>query len=122
MLVSRPSIRFFLKDIYADRRKMDAETVALFHASANQPNARFAPAAFVGMQLNCDIRAALPALRAPLLLVWGAAARQTPAREADPIRALAPHATFALLPGGDLPHDEHPEPFNTALAGFLHHG
>ena len=118
-LVSRPSIRFFLKDIYADRTAMDEETTNLFYVSANQPNARFAPAAFVGMQLNCDIRGALPAVRCPLLLAWGSAARQTPATEAEPMRTLAPHATFAPIPGGDLPHDERPEPFNTALNQFL---
>ena len=118
-LVSRPSIRFFLKDIYADRSVMDAETTGLFHVSANQPNARYAPAAFVGMQLNCDIRKALPAVRVPLMLAWGTAARQTPAAEAVPMRALAPHATFAPIPGGDLPHDECPDPFNRALRDFL---
>lgn len=118
-LVTRRSIRFFLKDIYASRAALDDETVELFWVSANQPNARFGPAAFVGMALNHDIRQALTALPCPLLLVWGEQASQTPFREAAAVRALVPAAQFVTLPGGDLPHDEHPAGFLTALRSFL---
>lgn len=119
LLVSRFSIRTFLKDIYSDSRALDEETIELFHVSANQPGARFAPAAFVGMQLCEDIRPALPALTVPLLLVWGEQARQTPLQEAAFVRALAPRATYAAIPGGDLPHDERPEAFNPVLKRFI---
>ncbi len=119
LLVSRVSIRTFLRDIYHDPRALDQETVELFHVSANQPGARYAPAAFVGMQLSEDIRTALPALTMPLLLVWGEQARQTPIREAALVRALAPRATYAAIPGGDLPHDERPDAFNPVLRRFI---
>jgi pimeloyl-ACP methyl ester carboxylesterase len=118
-LVSRASIGFFLKDIYADPKAMTAETLELYRVTAAQPNARFAPAAFVGMSLNRDIRQALPALEVPFLLLWGSEATQTPFREAAGVRALVPAAPFVALPGGDLPHDEHPAAFNQALAEFL---
>ena len=119
LLVSRLSIRTFLRDIYSDPRALDPETIELFHVSANQPGARFAPAAFVGMQLAEDIRAALPALTVPVLLVWGEQARQTPLKEAAFVRALAPRATYAAIPGGDLPHDECPDAFNPVLRRFI---
>jgi pimeloyl-ACP methyl ester carboxylesterase len=117
-LVSKGSIRFFLKDIYSDRRMLTDEVVELYWKAAHQPNARFAPAAFVGMQLNLDIRDALRALARPLLLVWGNDAKQTPLREADAVRALRPDAPFVVLPGGDLPHEESPAEFVNALMRF----
>lgn len=116
-LVSRSSIRFFLKDIYADR--IAPEAVELFWQSANQPNARFAPSAFVGMRLNVDIRRSLPALTCPLLLVWGTAAAQTPFGEASAVRALVPNAEFVPIRAGDLPHEERPQLFNPVLQRFL---
>jgi pimeloyl-ACP methyl ester carboxylesterase len=116
-LASRASIRFFLKDIYADR--IAPEALDLFWESANQPNARYAPAAFVGMRLNVDIRQSLPAMTCPLLLVWGTAAAQTPFGEASAVRALVPDAEFVPIRAGDLPHDERPQLFNPALEQFL---
>lgn len=118
-MVTRPSIRIFLRSVYANRRAMTDETVELFWAGAHHPNARFAPAAFIGMQLNHDIRPALPALTVPLLLLWGREAGQTPIVEAGPVRMLRPDAPFVALPGGDLPHDEQPAAFLTALTPFL---
>lgn len=116
-LVSRLSIRFFLKDIYAD--KIAPESLDLFWESANQPNARYAPAAFVGMRLNVDIRESLPKLSCPVLLVWGTAAAQTPFGEASAVRALVPDAEFVPIRSGDLPHDEHPQQFNPVLEQFV---
>ena len=116
-LVSRPSIRFFLKDIYAFG--LDRETEQLFWLSANRPNARYGPAAFVGMKLNHDIRGAIGGLACPLLIVWGTEASQTPYREAAEVRAHAPNAEFEPIPAGDLPHDERPDAFNAVLGEFV---
>ena len=58
-LTSRPSIRFFLSDIYSDRAAMTPEAVELFWRGAHAPGARYAPAAFVGMRLNLDIESDL---------------------------------------------------------------
>lgn len=117
-LVSKPSIRFFLKGIYHDTRMLTDDVVDLFWQSAHQQNARLAPAAFVGMQLNCDIRHALGTMRAPLMLAWGQFASQTPLKEAEPMRALRPDAAFAVLPAADLPHEECPTEFVAALLQF----
>lgn len=114
-VTSRTSIRFFMGGIYADRSMLTPSTIDLFYNAARHAGARFAPAAFVGMQLNHDIRRALPALRCPLLLVWGDQATQTPLKEAAAVRALAPQASFVVLTGGDLPHEESPEAFLAAV-------
>ncbi len=115
-LVSRPSIRFFLKDIYAFGLDKTAEE--LYWLSANQPNARYAPAAFVGMQLNWDIRERLAHVDCPLLIAWGTEASQTPYKEAKQVLARAPHAEFAAFPSGDLPHEEAAEQFVAVLKEF----
>jgi len=115
-LVSRPSIRFFLKGIYAHGLGETAEE--LYWLSANQPNARYAPAAFVGMQLNWDIRERIAHVACPLLIAWGTKASQTPYKESAQIRARAPHAEFAAFPSGDLPHEEAAEPFVAVLKAF----
>jgi pimeloyl-ACP methyl ester carboxylesterase len=118
-LVSRRSIRFFLKDIYADPATLTPEAVEYFFDSANHPNARFAPAAFVGMSLNRDIRVAITTLECPLMLVWGIHAAQTPFRESAAVRSLVPNAAFEAVDAGDLPHEEAPEEFMTAVLPFL---
>jgi pimeloyl-ACP methyl ester carboxylesterase len=116
-LVSRWSIRFFLKGIYAFG--LDRETERLFWLAANRPNARFAPAAFVGMKLNHDIRQKIGALSCPLLIAWGTEATQTPYRESAQVMEHAPNAAFQPIHAGDMPHDERPEAFNVALREFI---
>lgn len=118
-LMSRSTIRTFLKKIYSKPEAITDEIVELFWLSAHRPGARFAVAAFVGMQLNCDLRPLLPHLTRPFLLLWGERARQSPMSEALPLRALAPNSQFAMMPGGDLPHEERPDVFNTTLLHFL---
>lgn len=115
-LVSRPCIRFFLKDIYAFGLDKTAEE--LYWRSANEPNARFAPAAFVGMQLNWDIRERIAHVGCPLLIAWGTKASQTPYSEAAQVMARAPHAEFAAFTSGDLPHEEAAEQFVATLREF----
>jgi pimeloyl-ACP methyl ester carboxylesterase len=115
-LVSRASIRFFLKDIYAFGLDRTAEE--LYWLSANQPNSRYAPAAFVGMRLNHDIRSAIGRLHCPLAIAWGTRASQTPYREAKMVLAAAPAAEFLPFNAGDLPHEEAPHDFNTAISVF----
>lgn len=118
-LVSKASIRLFLKGIYYDPKVMTDEVVDLYWESARQPNARFAPSAFVGMQLNLDIRGDVATMPADLLLVWGEHATQTPLKEAAGVHALRPSAPLVVLPGGDLPHEESPREFVAAVTPFL---
>ncbi len=119
MFSSKASIRLFLKNIYADKTIMTDELVELYWQSAHQPNAHYAPASFLGMSLNLDVRSALAAMPCPFLLAWGRDAGQTPLKEADAVRALRPNDPFVVLPGGDLPHEESAELFVAALERFI---
>jgi pimeloyl-ACP methyl ester carboxylesterase len=118
-LVSRPSIKFFLKDIYSDPRCLTPEAVELFWLSANHPNARYAPAAFVGMSLNRNLTSAAPAVSCPLHLIWGTKAAQTPFSESQQVRNAFPTATFTAIDSGDLPHEESPLSFLTAVPQYV---
>lgn len=118
-LVSRWSIRQFLKGIYSNPAYLTPDAIEIFYNTAAHPNARFAPAAFVGMRLNQDIRVAVTQLSCPLLLVWGTQAAQTPYKEAAAVRRLLPAVSFAEIHAGDLPHEETPEAFLNALTPFL---
>ena len=114
-LVSRPSIRFFLKDIYSNPKSLTPEAVELFWLSANHPNARYAPAAFVGMSLNRNLKSTANAVSCPIHLIWGTKAAQTPFSESQEVRDAFPQATFTAIDSGDLPHEESPEQFLTAV-------
>jgi pimeloyl-ACP methyl ester carboxylesterase len=118
-LTSKSSMRRFLKDIYRDKSVLTEDVLDLYWRAAHQPNARFAPSAFVGMKLNLDVRADLRAMRCPFMLVWGEHAAQTPLKESEPIRALRPDSPFVILPGADLPHEESPKAFVDAVVPFL---
>lgn len=118
-LVSKFSIRFFLKGIYHNPGMMSDDVINLYWQSARQHNARFAPAAFVGMRLNLDIRHEYASIPTPILLVWGEFAAQTPFKEAAIARDLRADAPFVVFPSGDLPHEECPEDFAKAVHQFL---
>jgi pimeloyl-ACP methyl ester carboxylesterase len=54
-------------------------------------------------------------LKAPLLLLWGAADPWMTLSKADKFMQYAPNATLTLIDAGHCPHDERPEEVNTAL-------
>jgi pimeloyl-ACP methyl ester carboxylesterase len=119
-LTSAASIRHYLELSYADDRLVTDELVHTYMRNARQPGGKHAVGAFVGGRLNVDVRTALRRVRQPLLLVWGDQARQNPIQNAHAFRVLMPEAQWALISeAGDLPHDERPEPTNTALLRFL---
>ena len=119
-LTSPASIRRFLEEIYTDDRLVTDDLVESYVRNARQPGAKFAVSAFVGGQLNVDIRQPLRRVRQPMLVLWGEQARQNPVQHAHGFRVLKPEADWALIPGaGDLPHDEQPRATNAALHGFL---
>lgn len=118
-LTSPRSILWFLRGVYGKRGGLTPEKFEYYRVTATQRGARFAPAAFVGMALNLDLRPMVSRWRVPLLLVWGSAASQTPFRESDEVRAALPRAHFVALHAGDLPHDECPDAFLQALEEFL---
>jgi pimeloyl-ACP methyl ester carboxylesterase len=119
-LTSPASVRHYLEEIYADDRLVTDELVESYVRNARQPGGKYAVAAFVGGQLNVDIRQSLRRVRQPMLLLWGEQARQNPVQHAHGFRVLRPEADWALISGaGDLPHDEQPRATNAALHRFL---
>lgn len=119
-LTSPASVRRYLETVYADDRLVTDELVESYVHNARQPGAKYAVAAFVGGQLNVDIRQALRRVRQPMLLLWGEQARENPVQHAHGFRVLKPDADWALIKGaGDLPHDEQPRATNVALHRFL---
>jgi pimeloyl-ACP methyl ester carboxylesterase len=88
--------------------------------NARQPGGKYAVAAFVGGQLNVDIRQAVRRVRQPTVLIWGEHARENPVQHAHGFRVLKPEADWALIEdAGDLPHDEQPRSTNAVLHRFL---
>jgi magnesium chelatase accessory protein len=74
------------------------------------------------MMANWDLptlRAALPKLAVPVLLVAGANDKSIPPTDADKLRAVIPHATVKKLPGlGHLAHEEDPAEIARLIVDF----
>lgn len=120
-LVSRPALRHVLAQAYADAAHVTPALVDAHHATAHQPGARHAPAAFVGRALDLNVRDALRRLEQPVLLTWGRHARDVPLAELRAYRALRPDAEVALFESGSLPHDERADEWTAAVRTFLAH-
>ena len=119
-LVSRTSLRAFLKLSYHDNDLVTDEMVDAYYAASHQPGAKHAPAAFVAQQLNIDVRQAVRRLTQPALLVWGEQARMEPIDEIRPFLTLHPDFETAIFdPSGDLPHSERAPEFNEIVTQFL---
>ncbi len=122
LLVSRPSLAWFdRRDAYADPARVTREVLDYQWRTAHQPNARLAPASFVGGSLDPDVELAdvLRNLDAPVLLAWGRDATITTLSYG---RLLADRADVRLVVFDDarlLPHDEHPEAFAGVVTGEL---
>ncbi|MDP8921410.1 MAG: alpha/beta fold hydrolase [Chloroflexota bacterium] len=120
-LVSRWSIRRFLVErVFADPTRVTDALVDQHWATAHQPNARYAPAAFLGGRLNLPLPARLAQVMQPTLLVWGREARLTPLDEATPLRRANPRAELRVIEdAGLLPHDEQADRFLEVVVPFL---
>lgn len=118
-LVTRPSMRGFLSQTYADSGHVTPELLDAYWATTHQPGARHAVAAFVGMQLNLNVRDALRRLEQPLLITWGDRTKEVPMTELEAYRALRPEAEVRMFsPSGSLPHDERAAEWCAAVLDF----
>jgi pimeloyl-ACP methyl ester carboxylesterase len=119
-LVSRASIRFFLEQTFATEGYVTPALLDAYYAASHQPGARFAPAAFVGMSLNLNVRDALRRMEQPLLITWGEQAKEVPKTELEIFRELRPDAEVVIFdPSGSLPHDERAEAWCARVNAFL---
>lgn len=122
LLVSKPSLRYYnRKEAYTHPGAVDESLLDYQWRTGHRPNAKFAPASFVGGYLNSDVDlgAALGALDVPITLVWGREASYPPVSDG---RKLAEAGDTRLVTIDDsklLPHDQHPEAFLSALAPTL---
>ena len=110
LLVSHASIQSYLRRAYADATLVDDTLVGQNWATAHQPDARLAPAAFVAGHLDLPFDTNRTPIAAPILVLRG----DTPgigaqASDAE-LRALGPRVTIETVGGtGQLPHDEAPD-------------
>ncbi|HZF68436.1 MAG TPA: alpha/beta fold hydrolase [Gemmatirosa sp.] len=120
-LVTKPSMRAFLSQTYHDSRTyVTDDLLDAYWATTHRPGARWAVASFVGMQLNLNVRDALRRLEQPLLITWGAQAKEVPRHELDAYRELRPEAEVALFEEcGSLPYDEKAAQWMAAVEGFI---
>jgi len=120
-LASRPSIRFFLGNTYADAASATPEVIDHYYAVAHQPGARYVPAHFVGGSLNCNIARDLPFVDAPILVAWGERASSfSPLANAGEFLKLAQNAKLVTFAdSGMLPHEEEPHAMCAAIESFL---
>jgi pimeloyl-ACP methyl ester carboxylesterase len=116
VLASRLSIQSFLRRVYTDASLVDDPTVDQHWATAHQPNARLAPAAFVAGHLDLPL---MPATVSILVLRGGATGLDARASDAE-LRGLGPNVTLETVEGaGQLPHDEAPDRVLTLVESWL---
>ncbi|MFB6134246.1 MAG: alpha/beta fold hydrolase, partial [Halanaeroarchaeum sp.] len=118
VLTSKPALRYFDRTLaYHDPGAVTDAVVEYQWRTAHQPNARFAPASFVGGWIDPSepLTESLPATDAPITLIWGREAT-TPALETGRDLASAADATLVVIDDSALlPHDEHPNEFLDAV-------
>jgi pimeloyl-ACP methyl ester carboxylesterase len=89
------------------------------YATSHRPNARYAPAAFVGGALNLDIAEPFSRLTNRTLVICGAKAPMG-ATNAMAFAEANPYAKIeTVADAGLLPHDEKADWFNVTVGDFL---
>jgi pimeloyl-ACP methyl ester carboxylesterase len=118
-LVSRASLGYFLRSMaYVDPLACDAAMIEACWRSGQRPGARWAPICFVSGLLNCDLRAVLPLVHQPVLIVWGDGAMTTPVSRMPQFVAAMPHSQTAVFTAGMAVQDECPTQFSAAVLQF----
>jgi pimeloyl-ACP methyl ester carboxylesterase len=121
LLTSRAGIRYYVqRRSYFDGGLYTPEMEDSYYATAHQPGARFAPAAFVSGQLNLDIGDVYPRLSQPVFVVWGQQAPFTPVENCQQFMKLRPGTKLRVFDCCRLlPHDEHAGEFNQLVGDWL---
>jgi pimeloyl-ACP methyl ester carboxylesterase len=120
VLVSRPSLRRFLRRVYADPSLVDNALVEQHWAVSHQPNARIAPAAFITGRLDLPFERAPGRVQAPILVLRGdhpGLGREAPDTVLASLGASVQFQTIAR--SGQLPHHESPDAVVQAIDGWL---
>jgi pimeloyl-ACP methyl ester carboxylesterase len=124
LLVSRPSLRFYLKQqAYRDKTDVTDDIVDAYYAMAHQPNARYTASSFLGGTLNLNIADDFELLRQPTLLCWGRDAVQSPIECAEAFLERNARAELAIFDhSSGLPHDEEADDFALQVRNWLRAG
>jgi pimeloyl-ACP methyl ester carboxylesterase len=119
-LVSRPSIRRYLSRVYADSFRVDDALVSQHWAISHQPNARFAPAAFVGGRLDLPLESSEGRVHAPILVLRGDHPGLGAQASDGVLRAFGVQVETRVIAGtGQLPHQEVPDEVVQAIEAWL---
>ena len=124
VLASHASIQSYLRKVYADPSLVDDPLVEQHWATAHQPNARLAPAAFLAGALDLPFSHADPPfggpIAAPILVVRGSVPGIGEQASDETLRSLGRRVTIETVEGtGQLPHDEAPEQVVELIEGWL---
>ncbi|MCA1668359.1 MAG: alpha/beta fold hydrolase [Thermomicrobia bacterium] len=118
--IAKPGLRASLGTQFFDKSAVTDEMIAYCAAAAHQKNARFAPAALIGQQLNWPVRHAFANLTQPVMIVWGAQAMRAPVKYAQTFRHTNRRARLEILDRcGDIPHDECADAFLGCVQPWL---
>ncbi len=118
LLVSRPSIRYFLRRTYGSE-SIDEDLAEYDYLTAHQPGARHAPYAFVsGKLFSRDIRSVYERLGLPVWVPHGTRGDFRDFSEAGWTRARG-NWTVQAFDTGALVHFEQPDAFLADYAAFL---
>ena len=118
LLVTRPSIRFFLEKTWGSKL-IDEDLLAYDYLTTHQAGAEHAPYAFVsGRLFTADIKAVYERLAGPVLVVHGTKGDFQDFSEAGWAKAK-PNWRFVALDTGALPHFERLLEVLGAYRGFL---
>jgi pimeloyl-ACP methyl ester carboxylesterase len=118
LIVSGPSIRYFLERTYGSR-EIDQALVDYDYVTSHQPGAKNAPLAFLsGRLFSADIRATYEQLVLP---VWMPHGTRGDFRDFSAALLLRERANWTLqsFDSGALPHFEQRAQFNAAFERFL---
>ncbi len=118
LLVTRPSIRFFLEKTFGSKQ-IDVGLLAYDYLTTHQPGAQHAPYAFVsGRLFSSDIRTVYEQLTPPVLLMHGTKGDFQDFSEADWTAARANWRRVSLETGA-LPHFERRDEVLAHYRAFL---
>jgi pimeloyl-ACP methyl ester carboxylesterase len=119
-LVSRASIRYYLRKVYADVSLIGDTLVSQQWAVSHQPNARLAPAAFVSGRLDLPFERSNGRLRAPILAIRGDHPGMGSESPDATLRALGTDVQSRSIDNvGQLPHQEAPGQVVAAIEAWL---
>ena len=117
-LVSRPSMRYFLRRTWGSRQ-IDDDLLQACWQSAHQPDAVHAPLSFLSGKLFArDIRAVYESLQCPVWMAHGTRGDFRDYSGAQWTRSRD-HWQTEVFEAGALPHFEHPDRFARSYLRFL---